>query len=242
MNNLSAVELKALKAQAMMVEKGGQHFSVRLSVTGGCLSAAQLHTVVRLAEQFGDRCVHLTTRQGVEIPHVPAENLATMRQALEQAGMELAAMGRCVRGITACPGASCPRGLIDTQELAKQLQARVGGRNTLPHKFKIGISGCPNGCTKPQENDVGIMGRGKRFVVFVGGKMGKSPRWADALPIEVGDADGVLRLVEAAIDWYAAEGREGERFGATIDRVGLERLTEHLWQAGSVGEPAPPDG
>jgi dissimilatory sulfite reductase (desulfoviridin) alpha/beta subunit len=151
-----------------------------------------------------------------------------LRCALDEAGLKLAAAGRCVRGITACPGAACPRGLIDSQGLAQRLHTRIGDRDGLPHKFKIAISGCPNGCTKPRENDLGIMGRGKTFAVFVGGKMGKQPRWADPLPLEIADEEGLFRVVDAVIDWYAAEGQPGERFGATIDRVGLECLVRRL--------------
>lgn len=28
-----------------------------------------------------------------------------------------------------------------------------------PHKFKIGIGGCPNNCVKPDLNDLGIIGQ-----------------------------------------------------------------------------------
>jgi len=235
MKTLSKDELQALKADAMMAEKGAERFSVRLRVVGGRLEAAHLKLVGDLAERFGDGHVHLTTRQGVEIPHVPFENLAPLQAALEQAGLKLAAAGRCVRGITACPGSSCLRGLIDCQGLAQRLQARVGARGGLPHKFKIGISGCPNGCTKPKENDLGIMGQGKAFAVFVGGKMGKQPRWADQLPLKIADEEHLFRVVDAVIDWFAAEGRPGERFGSTIDRAGLDHLVGSLAACGTKG-------
>lgn len=228
MKTISTEELRTLKTQAMMAEKGGERFSVRLSVTGGHVQAAQLHVIAALAERFGDGSVHFTTRQGVEIPHVPYENLAPLRLALAEGGLKLASAGPCVRAIIACPGSSCPRGMIDSQGLAQRLHARVGMRDGLPHKFKIGISGCPNGCTKPKENDLGVMGRGKGFAVFVGGKMGKQPRWGDLLPEEISDEDRLMRIVDAVIDWYAAEGSPRERFGSTIDRVGLDRLIEHL--------------
>ena len=58
--------------------------------------------------------------------------------------------------------------------------------------------------------------------------MGKHPRWADMLPIQIHDENHLFKIVEAVIDWYAAEGKSGERFGATIDRVGLERLVQSL--------------
>lgn len=228
MTMLAPDEVRALKAQAMMVEKGGREFTVRLGVTGGHLQAGHLRAIAALAEQYGAGDVHLTTRQGVEIPHVPYERLAALREALEATGLQLAPAGRCVRGITACPGGSCPRGFIDSQRLAQRLRANVGARGGLPHKFKIAVSGCPNGCTKPTENDLGVMGSGKRFVVFVGGKMGKHPRCADRLPFDISDEDHLLRAANVVIDWYAARGNAGERFGATLDRVGLASLVARL--------------
>jgi dissimilatory sulfite reductase (desulfoviridin) alpha/beta subunit len=41
--------------------------------------------------------------------------------------------------------------------LAKILDERFYGRYGLPHKFKMGVTGCPNSCTKPQEHDLGLM-------------------------------------------------------------------------------------
>jgi dissimilatory sulfite reductase (desulfoviridin) alpha/beta subunit len=228
MKRLSTEELQTLKSQAMIAEKGGERFSVRLAVTGGNLGAADLRTIATIADRFGAGSVHLTTRQGVEISHVPFDNLAPLRVALEEAGLKLAATGRCVRGIVACPGSSCPRGLIDSQGLAQRLRARVGGRSGLPHKFKIAVSGCPHGCTKPRENDLGVMGQGKAFVVFVGGKMGLEPRWGDQLPLTIRDESQLFVVVDSVIDWFAAHGQPGERFGATIERVGLEKLIEYL--------------
>ncbi|MGI6425205.1 MAG: hypothetical protein ACOX2A_08330 [Tepidanaerobacteraceae bacterium] len=29
----------------------------------------------------------------------------------------------------------------------------------LPHKFKIGVGGCPNNCIKPDLNDLGVIGQ-----------------------------------------------------------------------------------
>jgi dissimilatory sulfite reductase (desulfoviridin) alpha/beta subunit len=224
MASLSVEELKILKNRAMMAERSDGLFSVRIGVVGGRMEASDLKTIAELAEKCGEGYVHLTTRQGVEIPHVPYENLESLRNSVEQAGLRLASAGRYVRGITACPGTYCKLGQCDTQSLAQKLHEKVGGRNGLPHKFKIGIAGCRNGCTKPQENDLGIMGTAKGFVVFVGGKMGKNPRLANQLPFGIGTDSQLLSFVESTIDWYAANGQDRERFGSTLDRLGIERF------------------
>ncbi len=228
MRSLTETKLKALKAKSMIAEKGRATFSVRLGVVGGYLRAAQLRTIGELAERFGDGTVHLTTRQGIEIPHVPFKCLEALRVALDEAGLKLAAAGRCVRGITACPGGYCECGLIDAQRLAQELHVRVGSRSGLPHKFKIAITGCRNSCVMPVVNDIGIMGLAQGFAVFVGGKVGKQPRWGDRLPMTVPDEATLFQVIDAVLDFYVAYGHERERFGMTIDRAGLDRLLEFL--------------
>jgi dissimilatory sulfite reductase (desulfoviridin) alpha/beta subunit len=52
-------------------------------------------------------------------------------------------------------------GLIDTYALSRRIHERfyVGYHTVkLPHKFKIGVGGCPNNCVKPDLNDVGVIG------------------------------------------------------------------------------------
>jgi anaerobic sulfite reductase subunit C len=58
--------------------------------------------------------------------------------------------------------------------------------------------------------------------------MGKHPRWGDVLPLDIASEERLFEIVESVIDWFSAEGAAGERFGATIDRVGLDRLVQYL--------------
>jgi dissimilatory sulfite reductase (desulfoviridin) alpha/beta subunit len=131
---------------------------MRLHITGGHLTADEVKKVYEIANQYGKGYVHLTSRQGVEIPFIRLEDIDAVKEELKAAGMEQGACGPRVRTVTACQGNDvCPSGLIETQELAKKLDARYF-RKDLPHKFKIGITGCRNNCLKAEENDLGIKG------------------------------------------------------------------------------------
>ncbi len=59
--------------------------------------------------------------------------------------------------------------------------------------------------------------------------MGRLPRLGDRLPVEI-DAtpETVLRILDAVLDWYAAHGEAKERFGATLDRLGVDALERAL--------------
>jgi dissimilatory sulfite reductase (desulfoviridin) alpha/beta subunit len=286
MSEQTSYDVKTLKAGGLMKQKEPDLFSVRLRVVGGHLTAEQLEKLAEASRTYGRGHVHLTTRQGVEIPFVAFKDIESLRADLGRAGLEFGACGPRVRTITACQGGSCSHGLIDSQALAVRIDERVFGRSGLPHKFKIGITGCPNACIKPQENDLGIMGivlktfhedlcdrcglcvhacpipgalevvddrlvyredicvrcgnciaacptdawerTGAGYALFVGGKMGKRPRFGDRLPLEVQNEDDILAIIDRTIDWYAANGTKGERFGDTLDRIGVEALTKCL--------------
>ncbi|AZT90622.1 4Fe-4S dicluster domain-containing protein [Caldicellulosiruptor changbaiensis] len=138
------------------VQKG--YFSMRLRVVGGRLSAEQLKKIYEVANKYGRGYVHLTARQGVEIPFIKLEDIEAVKKELSEAGLEPGACGPRVRTITACQGSSiCPNGIIDTTELANECDKRYYAQE-LPHKFKIGITGCGNNCLKAEENDLGIKG------------------------------------------------------------------------------------
>ena len=141
-----------------MRQKQKDHFSLRLSVVGGQVSAAQLAAITKVAEKYGHGYIHLTSRQGIEIPFIRLQDIDEVKAALAEGGAKPGVCGPRVRTITACQGSAvCPNGCIETEELAQELNDRYFGKE-LPHKFKFGITGCQNNCLKAEENDLGIKG------------------------------------------------------------------------------------
>jgi dissimilatory sulfite reductase (desulfoviridin) alpha/beta subunit len=133
-------------------------FALRLRAVGGELSAAQLEAVAAVAKKYGAGNIHITTRQGIEIHNVKAEDLEQAQTELEAAGLKMGADGNRVRIVIACPGSSsCRFGSIDTKSMAAKLDERYF-RMDMPYKVKFGVTGCPNNCGKAREADIGIMG------------------------------------------------------------------------------------
>ena len=260
-------------------------FSVRLHVVAGRLATGQLQAIRDAADRFGRGLVHLTSRQGVEIPFVRAESLAALKESLALSGVGIGVCGPTVRTVTACQGcAVCPSGVIDSQAVAEALDREYYGK-PVPHKFKIGISGCANNCIKAEENDVGIKGwieprwssdpctrcriceavcpskviripdgpgveavdlsgcvgcgdciaacpagameegtRGCR--IFVGGKFGRMPSLGRRVLAVLRTPEEVVAAVRAAVAFFRDHGRPKERFGDTLQRVGLRTLED----------------
>jgi dissimilatory sulfite reductase (desulfoviridin) alpha/beta subunit len=153
-----ATDYKALKNGGFMRQIQKDNFSLRLKVVGGNLTTDQLRTIADVADRYGSGQVHLTSRQGLEIPFIKLKDVEPVKEALIKGGAETGVCGPRVRTVTACQGAEiCPSGCIDTLALAKKISERYFGR-VLPHKFKFGVTGCQNNCLKAEENDLGIKG------------------------------------------------------------------------------------
>jgi dissimilatory sulfite reductase (desulfoviridin) alpha/beta subunit len=155
---VSDIDYAALKKGGFMRQIQKDRFSLRLKVIGGQLDAAQVRKLGEVAEKYGKGYIHLTSRQGVEIPFIALEDIDRVKKDLAEGGVNIGVCGPRVRTITACQGSAiCPSGLIETSGLAAELDERYFGQE-LPHKFKIGITGCRNNCLKAEENDLGIKG------------------------------------------------------------------------------------
>ena len=155
---MASVDYAALKKGGFMRQKQKGYFSLRLAVVGGNLTAENIKTVAEVAEKYGKGYVHMTSRQGIEIPFISFEDIEEVKAELAKGGVRPGVCGPRVRTVTACQGSEiCPSGCIDTLAIAKELDERYFGRE-LPHKFKFGVTGCQNNCLKAEENDLGIKG------------------------------------------------------------------------------------
>lgn len=152
------IDYAALKSGGIIMQKDDDFFAVRLRLPGGCISADQLPKIAEVAKKYGRGVVRLTARQGVEIPWVEFKKIEAARRDLADAGISLGACGPRFRAVTACPGSPvCRQGIVDSQSFALHIDQKFSGQ-LLPHKFKAAVSGCPNGCSRPLENEIGLCG------------------------------------------------------------------------------------
>ena len=187
--------------------------------------------ITQVAQEFGQGYIHLTSRQGIEIPFIKLEDIERVKEALEKGGAKPGVCGPRVRTITACQGSAiCPNGCIETEELAQELNDRYFGQE-LPHKFKFGVTGCRNNCLKAEENDLGIKG-GLRVEWKKESCIAGDARSAvrQIIPF-IEDKETLFRVCDAALSFFKEYANPGERFKFTIDRVGREKLEAAVWEA-----------
>lgn len=152
------IDYNELKKGGFLKQKQKDHFIVRFRSLAGNLTSEQLRQMADMADKYGKGYVHVTTRQGAEIPWVNINDYNEMRSEILAQGLTTGTCGPRIRTVVACPGNEvCNSGLMNSRELALELDRVFFGRE-VPMKTKIGVSACPNSCAKPQENDIGLVG------------------------------------------------------------------------------------
>ncbi len=159
--SLTKEQITSVKGRGFLLNRGTACFSGRVVSVGGQFSSHDLSTLAACADTYGNGRVIFTSRLSAEVAGIPFDKIPAAESFMEAHGMHFGGTGAKVRPITACKGSTCVYGNIDTHALAEELHERfyIGYRSVkLPHKFKIGIGGCPNSCMKPSLNDIGIEG------------------------------------------------------------------------------------
>lgn len=159
------INTKKIKKNAFRVTKHRGLTASRVRVPGGHLKAEYMGTIQRIAEEYGNGTVHMTARQGFEIPGIRFEDMAIVNELLqpviqgmninqEEAGKGYPAAG--TRNIVACVGNRvCPFACYDTTAFAQRVEKAVFPNDL---HFKIALTGCPNDCAKVRMHDFGIIG------------------------------------------------------------------------------------
>ncbi len=159
---LTREDVTRVKGWGFLRNRGTDLFSGRLVPEGSVFTADQLAVIAECAKKYGNGKVAFTSRLAAEIVGIPFDRIEEARAFVkDNAGIEFGGTGAKIRPVTACKGTTCVYGNFDTQALAEKIyhEYYIGWREVkLPHKFKIGIGGCPNSCMKPSLNDFGIEG------------------------------------------------------------------------------------
>lgn len=155
---------KVVQKNAYRITKTRDKTCLRIRVPGGHLETKYFDIIKQIADNFGDGSVHMTTRQGFEIPDIPLEKMDEINEKIIpllnmiNPGFEVTTAGypaAGTRNISACIGNRvCPFANDDTTALAAKIETAV-----YPHDFhfKIAVTGCPNDCIKAHMQDFGVI-------------------------------------------------------------------------------------
>ena len=125
--------------------------------------------------------------------------------------------------VKTCVGTEfCRFGVQDSTNTGIELERRLENLFT-PHKFKMGVVGCPRNCPEATVKDLGFVGQEGSWQVVVGGAAGKSVRKADLL-VTVETTAEALEAGELFFQYYRENGNYLERSYDFVERLGIEKI------------------
>lgn len=171
--------------------KATEYFMMRIGIPNGIVKSSQLRTIADLTLKHGRNLADITTRQNIQWHWLTIESLPEIVDTLSAIGLSpKGACGDVVRNVTGCPLAGVHgHELIDASPLAKEIAEKLTANPefyNLPRKFKISATGCPEWCSYPEINDIGLTAvervvNGQREVGYsmrVGGGLSAEPHLA----------------------------------------------------------------
>ena len=230
------IDYDGLKRRGFLRQKQDGFFVLRAKMPHGVYRITELSKIGDIAAKYGQRIVHTTTRQGLEIPFIKFTDIERAEGELKSAGIEVGTSGPRLRTTTTCPGNNwCKSGIINTFSLYDRIEKELGIKcgMDLPHKFKIAISGCPNTSTRPQASEIGIHGqvdiatKKTGYAIYLGGCGGKTPRSGFKLD-RIFTEDEVLLVIKKTIKFFKENAKTKQRLALLIEEVGRDRFLKEV--------------
>ena len=215
---------------------------IRVKLPFGGITPAQLETFADVIEKYAPlNKGHITTRQNIQIHHVPLRDAAALIREISDAGLSSReGCGNTVRNVTADPWAGVAHDeLFDVTPYAGayvRYFVRHPTTQLMPRKVKTAFTGSDDDRAITGIHDVAFIARerdGVRgFEMRIGGGTSIMPRVAPTLIDFVSADDGeYLKYTEAVLrifdrqDWLRVN-RARARLKVMVDKIGIEAMRE----------------
>ena len=213
-------------------EQGDGRWWLGVPVPSGRIEDAPgmaLRTALREAvRRFGLEPV-MTPQQDVLLGGVAAADRGALTALLRGCGVALNEdLSPLSRWALACPALpTCGLALTEAErvrgQFVQQIEAALGRHGLAGERISLRITGCPNGCARTYEGDIGIVGRVPgSYALYVGGDF-EGTRLSFKLHERVPEA-GVAGALEKLFAAFAARRERGEGFGDFCSRLGRDEL------------------
>ncbi len=193
----------------------------------------RLRTALRtLVQRLGPN-LRLTPIQDILLCDLPSSAREDIEQTLLAHGVQPPERLSLLQKLSmACPAIpTCGLALSESERvlpgLIDQLEAELKRLNLENEKLSVRMTGCPNGCARPYQSDIGIVGRsGDKYTIYVGGRL-----LGDRLNFVLQDLVPLHRIIPTLVpllEVFRDARHDGEGFGDFCHRVGLEKLQAFL--------------
>lgn len=226
-------------------------YMLRVRLPAGMIRPQDMRAAARIAQQYGNGTLHITSRQDLQIHGVPLDSIHPAEAELAKAGLSTkGGGGNTVRNVAACHLAGvCAKEVFDVTPHVIALTERLLRDPIsfqLPRKYKIAFSGCGDDCAGATVNDLGFISRQKDgvdgFAVYVAGGMGARSRVGTLLEefVPAGQIVAIAEAIKRVFDKHGnRKNRHHARLRFLLEDIGIEKLKE-LYRQELAAVPVPP--
>ena len=207
-----------------------------LSVENGRIKdegSLRLRTGLRTLMEKFHPTLRITPLQDILLCDIDANARPEIERLLDEYGIPRPeTLSNVQRYSMACPAIpTCGLALTESEralpEIIDRLEVELKKLGMENEKISVRMTGCPNGCARPYQSDIGIVGRsGDKFTIFVGGNIVGS-RLSFVLRDLVPQPE-IVPLLLPILERFRRDRQAGEGFGDFCQRFGLEKLQELL--------------
>jgi len=248
--------------QGVYGQRQAERQMIRVKLPFGGVNPEQMDAFADVVERWVPlRKGHITTRQNVQLHHVPLDDAALLIRQISNTGLSTReGCGNTIRNVTGDPWAGVCEGELFDPTPYVGAYVRYFVRNEvcqlMPRKFKTAFTATDEDVAITAIHDGGFIPRirdGRRgFELRIGGGTSIMPRIAPTLYEFVGADDGeYLKVTEAVLRIYNRQdelraNRARARIKVLIDRIGMDAFRELVeeelagdWVAQRDFDPAP---
>ncbi|MHB8901106.1 MAG: NADPH-dependent assimilatory sulfite reductase hemoprotein subunit [Thermoguttaceae bacterium] len=192
-------------------------------------AGCNLKTAIRQVCQQLRPNLRITASQSLLFTDVAPEQRGTLEQILLRNGVQLdGQLSQVRRWAMACVALpTCPLAVTESErimpDIVGRLEAEIDRLGLQAEKFTVRMTGCPNGCARPYNADIGLVGKTKdKYTIFLGGVL-RGDRLA-FIYREIVPLDELVASLVPVLAYFKADRQSGETLGDFCWRKGAEDL------------------
>ncbi len=189
----------------------------------------QLKTAIREICTTLKPGIRLTAHQSILFTNLASEDRGALEEILRRHGVklteEISTVRRWSMACVAWP--TCGLAITESERILPsildQLEVELARLGLSKEIFTLRMTGCPNGCARPYNSDIGLVGKAAdRYTIFLGGRLlgnRLNTIYKDLVP-----AEEIVPTLVPVFAYFKNERHEGETFGDFCHRKGMEDL------------------
>lgn len=173
--------------------------------------------------------IRLTAHQSLLLTDLNPADKAAVEDVLRSHGVKLSdEISEVRRWSMACVAwPTCGLSITEAERalpgMIDQLEVELARLGLSQERFTVRMTGCPNGCARPYNSDIGLVGKAAgKYTIFAGGRL-----LGDRLNFNYKDmvpAEEVVATIVPLLAYFKQERQDGETLGDFCHRKGQEDL------------------